>query len=269
MTNWLRFLLFFHYWLQRLSGRGVAQDGADTLPALPLSGSGSVAYAYPRIPPGGHREEEDEPEEVDGRYLWVLDPGHGPETLDKQSPELPDGRRFKESEGNRLILEYLCEELDRLGVFYAVTNDPELPDDCLPERVQRANAMQGYRPKLFLSIHCNAGPVADPRRDWSPAQGIETYYHPGSLAGIELASIMQANLVRATGRPNRGVKKARFFVLRYTRCPAVMGETLMFNNPVEVLMLLDEGYLQRIARGYANGIKEVEQRGLSNYKIFT
>jgi N-acetylmuramoyl-L-alanine amidase len=44
-----------------------------------------------------------------------------------------------------------------------------------------------------------------------------------------------------------------------------LGETLFFNNPVEVQLLLDPSYCLRIARAYANAIIEIERTGLPGY----
>ena len=72
----------------------------------------------------------------------------------------------------------------------------------LDRRVAIANAQ---RRAIFVSVHFNSAP----RRG---ANGIETFY--GSARAKRLASLIQRNAMKTTSGENRGIKKARYYVLR-------------------------------------------------------
>ena len=54
------------------------------------------------------------------------------------------------------------------------------------------------------------------------ASGIETFY--ASARAKRLASLIQRNAMKTTSGENRGIKRARFYVLRRSRIPAVLIE---------------------------------------------
>jgi len=198
--------------------------------------------------------------------LFILDPGHGPNTVGKQSPPTPEGEVFYEYEGNRKILGYLAEELRSRGIEFRVTNEPELPSNSLKLRVDRANAFESYLPKVFISIHCNA---ADPDlpRGWTTANGVEVFHYPGNLQGRYAATVLQKHLLAATGRRDRGVKERKYYVLQKTTCLALLGETLFMNNREELDLLLQDEYIRTIAtQGYLPAILELEREGIPGYE---
>ena len=199
------------------------------------------------------------------KYHFVLDPGHGPVTPDKQSPPFIGGVIFKEAEGNRTILRFLREELDRIGVSYSVTNEPELQGDSLVERVRRANAITPDLPPVFISIHCNAAPTLR-INGWTTVGGVETFHYPGSSYGKYIATILQKHLVRVTGRRDRGVKEATFYVLKHTAFPAVLGETLFMNNKEELSLLLNPAFMRKVAHGYRDAILEMDRDGIHRFE---
>lgn len=114
----------------------------------------------------------------------------------------------------------------------------------LDERTDLANAL-GV--DYFCSIHLNS--FSSPS-----ARGIETYHYPGSKKGAELAKIIQKNLIAATGAVDRGVKTAKFYVLKHTNAPAVLVETGFISNHEEGEKLFDDEYQNRVAKAIAEGI---------------
>ncbi|MEZ5303566.1 MAG: N-acetylmuramoyl-L-alanine amidase [Verrucomicrobiales bacterium] len=112
----------------------------------------------------------------------------------------------------------------------------------LPGRVEIGNR---YRDAVFVSIHFN----------WasnSRASGLETFYC-GS-AGNELANYIHASTVNHTRASNRGVKFARFHVLRHSSRPACLVECGFLSNSSERRKCLDPGYRQRLAEGIGRGL---------------
>lgn len=72
----------------------------------------------------------------------------------------------------------------------------------------------------------------------------------------ELADVMGMRTSRRVKTKNRGVKYARFFVLRNTLIPAVLVEVGFLSNPREEKMLRNEAYRFKIAQGLAQSILE-------------
>jgi N-acetylmuramoyl-L-alanine amidase len=113
---------------------------------------------------------------------------------------------------------------------------------------------------MFISIHANA------MTGNALPNGIETWYWPHSndaqigLSCINLAEIINRNLVQATGAFNRGLKTDDLVVLRETRIPAVLVEVGFMTNPAELAKLITEAYQWQIAQGIYRGIVEAFNR---------
>jgi N-acetylmuramoyl-L-alanine amidase len=141
----------------------------------------------------------------------------------------------------------LRAELLSKGYSVVMTRD----DDKFPSLEDRANYCRKVKPDIYVSIHCNAS------RDQS-VTGIETYCptpakapstgssKPGYNAysgnafdknNYRLAYEVQSALVEATKAVDKGVKHARFFVIKNASCPAILVETGFVSNPSEEMSL--------------------------------
>jgi len=110
----------------------------------------------------------------------------------------------------------------------------------LPKRSAISNRQRGA---IFVSIHYN----------WarnSGAQGTETFYH--SSRSYPLAANIQRELSRHSN--NRGVKRARFHVLRNNVRPAVLVEGGFLSNSAEARKVRSPFYRQRLADAIVRGI---------------
>lgn len=133
---------------------------------------------------------------------------------------------------------------------------------------QRSALQRRYDADLFLSLHINS--AAD-----RSVKGIETFCltpagAPSSNGGktvwtkyngnafdsnnIVLAYNVQRSLLSRTGAVDRGVKRARFAVLRDIRCPGVLIEVGFLSNRQEELNLNSAAYIEKLARGIADGV---------------
>ena len=110
--------------------------------------------------------------------------------------------------------------------------------DGLAEIVDVANY---WAPDLFVSIHCNAHDGF--------AKGTESFYF--SSTGKILATAIQNQIVCSLDTFDRGVKSANFFVLKYTKCPAVLIETAFIDNFDDNNLLANrqDDFARAIARG--------------------
>lgn len=112
----------------------------------------------------------------------------------------------------------------------------------LTSRVAASNRQRGA---VFVSIHYN----------WtgnSAISGTETYHY--SSRSYPLAANIQREIDRAAPTPNRGVKRARFHVLRNNTRPAALVELGFMSNPRELRLIKSASYRQRLADAVVRGI---------------
>ncbi|WP_157111227.1 N-acetylmuramoyl-L-alanine amidase [Sporosarcina ureae] len=174
--------------------------------------------------------------------LIILDAGHGPDTPGKRTP---DGK-LREYDFNAAVAVLVGEFLTKEGITVKYTH-ATTRDVPLGERTASANRM---RADAFVSIHANAF-----GNGWNTAQGIETYIYPqASKSSAVLASAVQKALISACQRPDRGVKKSDFAVLRDTNMPAILVECGFMSNQTEATLLQSKTYQLQCARAIAFGV---------------
>jgi N-acetylmuramoyl-L-alanine amidase len=174
------------------------------------------------------------------------------------------------------------------------TSDVFVP---LAERTRLANQWQAGRPgTVFLSVHANSFTSAavrgfetfflsearteDERRvaemenavirfednpqrpTGSGLEQILLNLHSEYLtrASHDLAAIMQDRMAAFHPGPNRGVKRAPFYVLVGAVMPAVLIETAFISNRDEANLLGTQSFQQRLAWGIADGVDEFFRR---------
>ena len=112
----------------------------------------------------------------------------------------------------------------------------------------RAAFANRFRAEVFVSVHANA--ANDPR-----AQGMEVFHFPGSTVGARAArSVLTEMLAAFPGHTDRGVKSARFVVLRETRMPAILVEAEFLTHPVQRQFLRRRSSQRGLARAIAAGL---------------
>jgi N-acetylmuramoyl-L-alanine amidase len=107
---------------------------------------------------------------------------------------------------------------------------------CPPGSDQQADA--------FLSIHQNACTCK--------ARGTTTF----DYRDTKLAQDVERQVLRRTRLANRGVEKADFYVIKWTRMPAALAETAFISNDHEARLLKKVTFRRKIAKGIAAGITE-------------
>ena len=98
---------------------------------------------------------------------------------------------------------------------------------------------------IFVSIHFNWVSYGGP-------SGTETFYCGGN--GAPLANAIQTTVAAGLGTPNRGVKFARYKVLRTCLKPAAIMEGGFISTARERARILDPKYRQRLAELIGDGI---------------
>jgi N-acetylmuramoyl-L-alanine amidase len=110
---------------------------------------------------------------------------------------------------------------------------------------QRCAIANGQRNAVFISVHFNSG-----KREG--ANGIETYYYSRSSASY--AAAVHAQVLRAAGTENRGIRRRGFYVLRNTRIPAVLAECGFLTNGKEGRRVTTAAHRERLADALAAAI---------------
>lgn len=112
----------------------------------------------------------------------------------------------------------------------------------LPERVRIAKK---YSDSIFVSVHYNY--------TWKQhVSGIETFYtHSHSR---ELAAHVHRGMMDKVRTNDRGVKFARFYVIRNCTSPSILVECGFVSNSAERARMKSAWWRQSLAEGIADGI---------------
>ena len=159
------------------------------------------------------------------------------------------------------------EALEQMGfkVYMTRSSDVFIP---LEDRVRYANQFSNA---LFISIHFNSGGAS--------ASGLETYtlaprgvpsmaadgpmlsdYEPcaGNVCDAEnmaLATATHASMVYHSQLYDRGIKRARFVVIRDIKIPGVLIEGGFLSNPEDSRKIASTAYRQQMAMSIANAAR--------------
>jgi N-acetylmuramoyl-L-alanine amidase len=165
----------------------------------------------------------------------VIDPGHGGHD---------NGGQFGYLYEKHLALDVsfrLQRYLEGKGISSVLTRqrDVFIP---LEDRPSVANRISK---SIFVSIHFNWVSYAGPA-------GTETWYY--NAEGQKLAAQIQNLVATGLGTPNRGVKYARFKVLRSCNMPGALVEGGFLSTNNDRSRVLDPRYRQRLAEMIGDGI---------------
>ncbi len=112
----------------------------------------------------------------------------------------------------------------------------------LPARARIGNK---YRNSIFVSIHFNF--------TWKKhVSGLETFYCSG--ASKPLAAAVQKGMLSEVKATNRGVKYARYYVIRHAKNPAILVEGGFVSNSKERGNTKRGTYREGLANGIVKGI---------------
>jgi N-acetylmuramoyl-L-alanine amidase len=250
------------------------------------------AAVPPRAPDAQRRQAgaAARPEAAHARVV-IIDPGHGGRDPGKIGPN-----GLREKDVTLMVSQRVAAVLRDRGyeVHLTRTTDTLI---SLADRPRLANRWRGDRQRaVFLSIHANSAPSTaargfetfflseartdDERRvaelendairfEEAPerisANGLDQIL--GSLhseyltrASHDLATVMQQKLATFHPGPNRGVKRAGFYVLVGAIMPAVLIETAFLSNRAEADLLGTQSFQQSLAWGIADGVDEFFRR---------
>ncbi len=187
--------------------------------------------------------------------IILIDNGHGVQTKGKRSP---DGR----------LLEYLyCRKIAKQVTARLSYKEydcrllvPEDDDISLKERVRRVNEYcekYGNKNVILISIHINA---AGNGLSWMNARGwTEWIAKSHSKQSERLAQLLYAEAEKLNLKGNRSVPKCKYwmtdyYILKNSKCPAVLTENMFQDNKEDVDFLLSDEGKEKIINLHVNGI---------------
>ena len=189
------------------------------------------------------------------KYIFLLSAGHGPNTAGKRSP---DGS-LREFQFNHATVQYLATELktyENVEIEFVYSPNTDTP---LIQRTNAANKVYAKHIKdikagktkvIYLSVHANAFGSGG----WNSASGIETFVYKSKPAeAYKLAQDVQREMIKATGRKDRGVKTADFHEIRETDMTAILVECEFMTHKESNELLKSASYRQKCATAIAKG----------------
>lgn len=186
----------------------------------------------------------------------LIDNGHGENTPGKRSP---DGE-LREYSYTREIADRVVLELTKRG-YDAERIVKENVDVPLVERARRVNEVcgrLGSSKVILVSIHCNAAGNGE----WLKTRGWSAYTSIGRTKADKLADrLYESARMYFTGQRIREDRsdgdpdwEEGFYILRKTKCPAVLTENFFQDNQEDVAYLLSSEGKQAIVDVHVEGI---------------
>lgn len=180
-----------------------------------------------------------------GQVLVMLDPGHG-----GSDPGAIGIGGLQEKGVVLAVSQHVAATLQSQGIAVQMTRqgDETLSLQARVDRAQTTNAT------VFVSVHANAISMQRPE-----VNGLETYYF--SDAGFGLASALHRRVIGSIPMNDRGVKQARFFVLRHTTMPSALIEIGFVTGATDAPQLRDPQWQMRMGQAIAQGILDYIHSG--------
>ena len=206
----------------------------NTVVYTPLPGP--VRHPHAQPPKGGSFPTGPLPT-VQGRRLVIIDPGHGGRD--------PGAIGIGGLQEKRIVLDIsrqVASLLQQQGVSVVMTRS----DDRFISLQGRAAIANRTNAAAFVSIHANAISLRRP-----DVNGVETYYFSNNALAQSIHRSIRQTFPE---QRDRGVKRARFFVIRRTRMPASLVEVGFVTGNQDSIWLRDPRWRSRMARYISIGI---------------
>ena len=188
--------------------------------------------------------------------LILIDNGHGVNTSGKCSP---DGK-FREYKWNREMAHEVVAQLRERGYCAELIVKEDI-DISLAERVKRANNkcnQLGVKNVILVSIHVNAAGNGQ----WLNAKGWSCFTSKGLTKSDKIAEELYK--VAEEQMPTHTMRKeysdgdadweAGFYILKNTKCPAVLTENFFMDNKEDLAYLMSAEGRKAIVATHVEGI---------------
>ena len=178
--------------------------------------------------------------------LVIIDPGHG-----GKDPGTIGIGGLREKDLVLPISLDVAEGLRKQGIEVRMTRDSDY-FISLQGRTDFANKVNA---DLFVSIHANAINLSRP-----DVNGLETYYYKD---GRRLAEVIHWSILNSVNIKNRGIRRARFYVLRHSTMPGVLVEVGFVTGAEDAPRLKNPTHRSQMADAIVRGIVQyIKQQGL-------
>jgi N-acetylmuramoyl-L-alanine amidase len=174
-----------------------------------------------------------------GAAVVAIDPGHG-----GADPGAVGINGLQEKGVVFSVSSQVAQQLRRKGINAVLTRTGDQEIDLAP-RVATAARVKA---DLFVSIHANSISLSRP-----DINGLETYYY-ASAQGRRLARAIHNRILRSTNMTDKGVRQARFYVIRHTKMPAVLVEIGFVTGSQDAARLVSPAGRTQLAEAIAQGI---------------
>lgn len=171
------------------------------------------------------------------RLVILVDPGHG----GKDPGAIGIGGLQEKGVVLSIGLE-VAKILEQRGVQAVLTR----ADDRYVSLADRVAQAERVNATAFVSIHANSIGLSQPQ-----VNGLETYYYD---TGYSLARSIHRSILSRINVRDRGVKQARFYVLRKSSMPAALVEVGFVTGSVDSRNLANANYRKQMAEAIALGI---------------
>ncbi|MBD0381654.1 N-acetylmuramoyl-L-alanine amidase family protein [Paenibacillus sedimenti] len=166
--------------------------------------------------------------------------------------------KYEEKDMNLAISKKTYKLLKKKGYRVAVNRNKDyaLSDDNRwssggrhrKDLAQRAGIANTIKPKIMLSLHINFSNKIDRR-------GPLVIYQNKSDS-ILLANLLQQSLNRVYGIEEMPVLGKKYYVLKHSKCPAVIVELGFISNKIDRKMLNDSHHQSRLAEAIATSVEQ-------------
>ncbi|MFP4157461.1 MAG: N-acetylmuramoyl-L-alanine amidase [Opitutales bacterium] len=199
----------------------------------------------------------------------VIDPGHG----GQDSGARNEVYRLKEKTVNLDVAKRLAQLLRDAGYEVILTRDADI---FLPLE-RRARIANYEKADLFISIHFNAAGnvhaagvetfILTPQHQASSKFAKPTQRDNARFSGNDwdpwnalIGYHVQQSLLRGVGAADRGLKRARFLVLKHLECPGLLLELGFLSHMPSAKRIREADYRQRLAQSVFDGVRAYDQR---------
>ncbi|PSF39229.1 N-acetylmuramoyl-L-alanine amidase [Aphanothece hegewaldii CCALA 016] len=173
-----------------------------------------------------------------GRTLVILDPGHG-----GKDPGAIGIGGLQEKDIILPISQMVSQILEQQGIQVMMTRS----SDYFVSLEGRTNMANRAGASLFVSIHANSMGAGRP-----DVSGLEVYY----FGDRRLSDTIYRSIVRSVNVKERGVRRARFYVLRNSKMPSTLIEVGFVTGQEDAAKLRNSNYQRQMADAIARGVIE-------------
>lgn len=195
--------------------------------------------------------------------LVVLDPGHGGKD---------DGATGRRNVKEKLVVLDVAKRVERELKKHGIRVKKTRSQDVYPSLSERSAFAARAGASLFVSIHMNSTtnpsvggsetyvmtPTGEDSTNSYGQAGTKTACrgNRNDAANMLLGYRLQRALLKTAKRSDRGVKRARFKVLKDLSCPGALVEGAFVSNATEEGKMIDANFREAMAQGIATGIRE-------------